>query len=82
MSHEKHTLEGVRQFVARYYEVDIELVTAKTDLDETLEGRSEAGIDWWEFVYYLGEEFGVDIPIEEVGTVGQVTAYIDKHRKR
>ncbi len=51
MSHTKTVLERVRKFVAEYHGVDIELVTPETDLDETLEGKSNEYIDWWEFIY-------------------------------
>ena len=79
MSHAKTVLEKVREFVAKYYGVEIGLVTPETDLDETLEGKSNEYIDCWEFMYYLGKEFNIEIPMQEIGTIEQTAEYIGKH---
>lgn len=73
MSQMKSVLDKVTQFVAEFYGVEPQLVTPETDLDETLGGLGNEYIDWWEFVSYLGEEFNIEIPIEDAQELWSVS---------
>lgn len=72
--------EKLKEIIAEQLEIDAESVTAETRLGEDLNADS---LDIVEMLMALEDEFGVDIPdeeIEKMKTVGDVVAYIESNK--
>jgi acyl carrier protein len=75
----EETVGKIKALVAEQLDVDIEKVTDEASFIEDLGADS---LDTVELVMALEEEYGVDIPdedVEKVTTVKDVIAYIDEH---
>ena len=73
-------LERIIEMTAEALGTGAEKITAATSLKEDLGADS---LDLFELVMALEEEFGVEIPtedLEKVVTVGDVVAYIESHK--
>lgn len=71
-------LEKVKEIVAESLGVDISTLTAETSFKEDLGADS---LDLFEMVMTFEEEFGKEIPTEEVEkltTIGKVAAYLEQ----
>ncbi len=72
--------EKLKEIIAEQLEIDADSVTAETRLGEDLNADS---LDIVEMLMALEDEFGVDIPdeeIEKMKTVGDVVAYIENNK--
>ena len=75
----KIMLEKVKETVAEALGADIDTITAETSFKEDLGADS---LDLFEMVMALEEEFGVEIPsedLEKIATVGDVVNYLKEH---
>ena len=73
-------LEDVIKVVAESLGVEADTITAETSFKEDLSADS---LDLFELVMALDEEFGVEIPtedLEQITTVGDVVKYIEAHK--
>ncbi len=73
-------LEKIKELVAENLGVDVSTITEKSSFKEDLGADS---LDLFEMVMGLEEEFGVEIPtedLEKITTVGEVVAYIEEHK--
>ncbi|MBE6738792.1 MAG: acyl carrier protein [Ruminococcaceae bacterium] len=73
-------LERLKEIVAEQLEIDAETITAETRLNEDLNADS---LDVVEMLMSLEDEFGVDIPdeeIEKMKTIGDVVEFIEANR--
>ena len=73
-------LERLKEIVAEQLEIDAETITAETRLNEDL---NAASLDVVEMLMALEDEFGVDIPdeeIEKMKTIGDVVAFIEDNK--
>ncbi len=73
-------LERLKEIVAEQLEIDAETITAETRLNEDLNADS---LDVVEMLMALEDEFGVDIPdeeIEKMKTIGDVVAFIEANK--
>ncbi len=72
-------LEKVRSLLAGQFDVDVETITADTNIMEDLGADS---LDVVDMLMSLEDEFDVEIPdeeIEKMRTVADVVAYIKEH---
>ena len=79
MALSEETVGKIKSLIAEQLGVDIEKVTDDASFVEDMGADS---LDTVELVMALEEEYGVDIPdedVEKVTTVKDVIAYIDKH---
>ena len=75
----EETVGKIKALIAEQLGVDIEKVTDEASFIEDLGADS---LDTVELVMALEEEYGVDIPdddVEKVTTVKDVIAYVDEH---
>ena len=73
-------LERLKEIVAEQLEIDAETITAETRLNEDLNADSLVVV---EMLMALEDEFGVDIPdeeIEKIKTIGDVVAFIEDNK--
>lgn len=73
-------LERIIEMTAEALGTEAEKITAATSFKEDLGADS---LDLFELVMALEEEFGVEIPtedLEKVVTVGDVVTYIESHK--
>ncbi len=73
-------LERLKEIVAEQLEIEAETITAETRLNEDLNADS---LDVVEMLMALEDEFGVDIPdeeIEKMKTIGDVVAFIEANK--
>lgn len=73
-------LEKVKELMEEKLDMDAGKITEETSFKEDLQIDS---LDLFELVMGLEEEFGVEIPsedLEELTTVGEVISYIESHR--
>lgn len=73
-------LERLKEIVAEQLEIDAETITEQTRLNEDLNADS---LDVVEMLMALEDEFGVDIPdeeIEKMKTIGDVVAFIEANK--
>ncbi|MBR2043425.1 MAG: acyl carrier protein [Clostridia bacterium] len=73
-------LEKLKEIVAEQLEIDAETITTETRLNEDLNADS---LDVVEILMALEDEFGVDIPdeeIEKMKTVGDVVKFIEANK--
>jgi acyl carrier protein len=73
-------LERLKEIISEQLEVDADSVTPETKLGEDLNADS---LDIVEMLMALEDEFGVDIPdeeIEKMKTVGDVVNYIQENK--
>ena len=73
-------LERLKEIVAEQLEIDAETITAETRLNEDLNADS---LDVVEMLMSLEDEFGVDIPdeeIEKMKTNGDVVEFIEANK--
>ena len=73
-------LERLKEIVSEQLEIDAESITADTRLNEDLNADS---LDVVEMLMALEDEFGVDIPdeeIEKMKTIGDVVNFIQKNK--
>ena len=72
--------EKIREMIAENLNIDIETITENASFKEDLGVDS---LDLFELVMALEEEFGVEIPtedLEERTTVGAVANYVAEHQ--
>lgn len=73
-------LEKIKELVADGLGVDAGTITAESSFKDDLGADS---LDLFELVMSLEEEFGVEIPtedLEQIATVGDVVNYIEEHK--
>lgn len=73
-------LERLKEIVAEQLEIEAETITAETRLNEDLNADS---LDVVEMLMALEDEFGVDIPdeeIEKMKTIGDVVNFIQENK--
>ncbi len=73
-------LEKLKEMIAENLGVDAADVTETSNFKEDLGADS---LDLFELVMAMEEEFGVEIPtedLEKIATVGDVIAYINAHK--
>lgn len=73
-------LEKLKEIVAEQLEIEAESITADTRLNEDLNADS---LDVVEILMALEDEFGVDIPdeeIEKMKTIGDVVNFIQANK--
>ena len=74
-------LEKVIAILSEQFDVDADTITASTTLEEDLGADS---LDVVDLVMSIEDEFGVEVPDEEVEnikTVGALVEYIEAHRE-
>ena len=74
-------LEKIKELVAENLGVDAETVTESSAFKEDLGADS---LDLFELVMALEEEFGIEIPtedLEQITTVDDVIKYINEHKE-
>ncbi|MFV0362003.1 MAG: acyl carrier protein [Suipraeoptans sp.] len=74
-------LEKLQEMIAENLGVEASEVTEKSNFKEDLGADS---LDLFELVMAMEEEFGVEIPTEElekIATVGDVIEYINAHKE-
>ena len=72
--------EKIREMIAEYLNIDINTITEEASFKEDLGVDS---LDLFELVMALEEEFGVEIPTEDLETlttVGAVAKYVEEHQ--
>lgn len=73
-------LEKIKEMVAENLGVDESTITETSSFKEDLGADS---LDLFELVMALEEEFGVEIPtedLEQIATVGDVIKYVEAHK--
>lgn len=73
-------LERMKEITAENLGAEIENITAETNFKEDLNADS---LDLFELIMALEEEFGVEIPtedLEQIATVGDAVKYIEVHQ--
>ena len=73
-------LEKIKEIVADSLNVDAENLTEETSFKEDLGADS---LDLFEMVMAFEEEFGVEIPsedLEQIATIGDVVKYLEAHK--
>lgn len=74
-------LERIREMISENLNIDINTITEEASFKEDLGIDS---LDLFELVMALEEEFGVEIPtedLEELTTVGAVAKYVESHQE-
>lgn len=74
-------LEKIKEMVAENLGVDAATITEESNFKEDLGADS---LDLFELVMALEEEFGVEIPtedLEQIVTVGDVITYVNAHKE-
>ena len=74
-------LERIREMISENLNIDINTITEEASFKEDLGIDS---LDLFELVMALEEEFGVEIPtedLEELTTVGTVAKYVESHQE-
>ena len=69
-------LEKIKEIIAEQLSADADTITAETSFKEDLGADS---LDLFELVMSLEEEFGVEIPsedLEKIATVGEIIDYL------
>ena len=72
--------EKIREMIAENLNIDINTITEEASVKEDLGVDS---LDLFELVMALEEEFGVEIPTEDLETlttVGAVAKYVEEHQ--
>lgn len=72
--------EKIREMIAENLNIDINTITEEASFKEDLGVDS---LDLFELVMALEEEFGVEIPTEDLDTlttVGAVAKYVEEHQ--
>ena len=72
--------EKIREMIAENFNIDINTITEEASFKEDLGVDS---LDLFELVMALEEEFGVEIPTEDLETlttVGAVAKYVEEHQ--
>ena len=72
--------EKIREMIAENLNIDINTITEEASFKEDLGVDS---LDLFELVMALEEEFGVEIPTEDLETlttVGDVAKYVEEHQ--
>lgn len=72
-------LEKIRLILSNQFDVDVETITAETNIMEDLGADS---LDVVDMLMSLEDEFDVEIPdeeIEKMRTVADVVAYVEEH---
>ena len=73
-------LERMREMIAEQLNCEAETITADTSFKDDLGADS---LDLFELVMELEEEFGIEIPsedLEQLATIGDVAKYIEEHK--
>ena len=74
-------LEKMKEIIAEQLSVDADSITEASSFKEDLGADS---LDLFELVMALEEEFGIEIPtddLEQITTVGDVIDYINEHKE-
>ena len=72
--------EKIREMIAENLNIDINTITAEASFKEDLGVDS---LDLFELVMELEEEFGIEIPsedLEQLATIGDVAKYIEENK--
>ena len=72
--------EKIREMIAENLNIDINTITEEASFKEDLGVDS---LDLFELVMELEEEFGIEIPsedLEQLATIGDVAKYIEEHK--
>ena len=72
--------EKIREMIAENLNIDINTITEEASFKEDL---GVVSLDLFELVMALEEEFGVEIPTEDLETlttVGAVAKYVEEHQ--
>ena len=73
-------LEKIKEMIAEQLNVDAAEITEATSFKDDLGADS---LDLFELVMELEEEFGIEIPsedLEQLATIGDVAKYIEEHK--
>ena len=73
-------LEKMKEIIAEQLSVDADSITEASSFKEDLGADS---LDLFELVMGLEDEFGIEIPtddLEQITTVGEVINYINEHK--
>lgn len=74
-------LDKIKEMVAENLGVDAATITEESSFKDDLGAHS---LDLFELVMALEEEFGIEIPtedLEQIATVGDVIKYINDHKE-
>ncbi|WP_346663273.1 acyl carrier protein [uncultured Merdimonas sp.] len=74
-------LERIKELVAENLGVDAGTITETSSFKEDLEADS---LDLFELVMSLEEEYGIEIPtedLENIATVGDIISYVESHKE-
>lgn len=74
-------LERIKELVAENLGVDEADITETSSFKEDLEADS---LDLFELVMSLEEEYGIEIPtedLENIATVGDIISYVESHKE-
>lgn len=74
-------LDKIKEMVAENLGVDAATITEESSFNDDLGADS---LDLFELVMALEEEFGIEIPtedLEQIATVGDVIKYINDHKE-
>ena len=74
-------LDKIKEMVAENLGVDAATITEESSFKDDL---GEDSLDLFELVMALEEEFGIEIPtedLEQIATVGDVIKYINDHKE-
>ena len=73
---ESEVFERIRDYLADQLDIEAEKITPESDI------INDFGADSLDMITTLSDEFGVEIPDEEIEnfhTVGDVVAYVEEH---
>ena len=70
-------LEQIKEIVAESLNVEADTLTTDTSFKEDLGADS---LDLFELVMAFEEAFEIEIPSEEIKTVGDVVSYVESHK--
>ncbi len=78
---DKEMFEKIKEMVAENLGVDAGSITEESSFKDDLGADS---LDLFELVMALEEEYGIEIPtedLEQIATVGDVISYIESHKE-
>ena len=73
-------LEQIKEIIAEKLDIEVDKITEETSLKDDLEVDS---LDLFELVMNFEDEFGVEIPsedLENITTVKDIVEYIEEHK--
>ena len=72
-------LEKMKEIIAEQLDIEADTITLESNFSEDLDADS---LDLFELVMSLEEEYGVEIPsedLEKMATVGDIVTYLKEH---